>query len=67
MSNEHTDWLRDQASDIMLDNGTLKNIEYCESFHCGYITIGEDYDWHRRVFFIWNDDLDGWSYREINP
>lgn len=52
MSNEYKDWLRDQASDIMLDNGTLKNIEYCESFHGGYITIGEDYDWCRRVFLF---------------
>lgn len=65
MSNEYKDWLRDTATDILLDRELIKHIEYCESMYHGYIAIGIDYNWQRHMFFIWNDENEGWYYREV--
>lgn len=65
MSNEYEDWSRDEAADYLLNNNLVERIEYCEPMHYGYIAIGQELDETRHIFFVWNDDLDGWSYREI--
>ena len=65
MSNEYKDWLRDTAANYLLDCRLAKSIEYCEPMQGGYIAICEGFDWERHVFFVWDDDLEGWSYREI--
>ena len=65
MNDEYEDWLRDTAADYLLDNNLVRHIEYCEPMHYGYIAIGQELDGTRHIFFVWNDDLDGWSYREI--
>lgn len=66
MSNEYKDWLRDKAADYLLDCYLVERIEYCEPIGDGYIAIGEGRDWARHVFFVWDDDVEGWSYREIS-
>lgn len=65
MSDAYKDWLRDKAADYLLDNGLVERIEYCEPMQYGYIAVGEGRDWARHIFFIWDDDLEGWSYKEI--
>ena len=65
MSNEYKDWLKDKVADYLLDCYLVKRIEYCEPMQSGYIVIGEGLDWERHVFFVWDDDIEGWSYKEI--
>lgn len=66
MSNEYKDYLQDSACDVLLDQGILKRIDMSDTFHGGFIILGYDFNFQKRLYFVWNDDIDGWDYREIN-
>lgn len=64
MSNEHKDWLMDQAQDFMLINEYIDRIEYTDSFKHGYLIIGLK-NWVRQAYYVWWEEPDGWACYQL--
>ena len=66
MSNEYKDWLQDASQDYLLNNiYMIKEIEYMTEFNDGYLMICKHMDGSKSPYFVWLDDCDGWSYKEV--
>ena len=66
MSNEYRDWCWDTAQDYLLNNiYIIEEIEYMTEFNDGYLMICKHTDNSKGTYFVWLDDCDGWSYKEI--
>lgn len=66
MSNEYKDYLYDTIYEIISDNNLLYKIEYYTQIKSStFVVIGYDEYNTFKVYKIWLDDLDGWSYKEI--
>lgn len=66
MSNEYGDWLLDTAQDYLLNEVyMIQKIESTTPFQDGYLMICEHTDDSKGVYFVWNDDDYGWSYKEV--
>ena len=66
MSNEYKDWYEDRAYDVIIENNLIRRIEYSTKWYDGFLFIGYAPDWNEKVaYFVWLDDIDGWSYRQI--
>ena len=67
MSNEYKDYMLDRAQDCLLDTGYLRRTEYCTEWGSGYLVVGYSPEWSKKVYFVWLDDVEGWSFREVFP
>lgn len=67
MSNEYRDYMWDCAQNCILDANCIKKVEYCTEWNYGYLIVGYSPEWRKKVYFVWNDDVEGWSFREIFP
>ena len=65
MSNEYNDWCWDAAQDYLLENNLLKKIEGIIKYNDGYLITGFSNYNEQETYFVWLDDIDGWSYRQI--
>lgn len=66
MSNEYKDWLEDRACEVMEETGLVSRIIYYTKWYDGFLFIGMSTNTHEKVaYFVWLDDIDGWSYRQI--
>ena len=67
MSNEYKDWLWDTAQDYLLNEVyMIEEIEYMTEYDYGYSILCRHTDGSKRVYFVWNDEDWGWSYRSID-
>lgn len=67
MSNEYKDYMYDRAQEYLLDTDYVRKIEYCTEWKYGYLIVGRSSDGQRNAYFVWLDDIEGWSFREIFP
>lgn len=66
MSNEYKDWLWDAAQDYLLNEVyIIEKVEYITEFEDGYLIIGKHTDGSRGLYFVWLDEINGWSYKKI--
>ena len=65
MSNEYKDWLWDTAQDYLLENCLLNKIKGITKWDDGFLINGQDEYGVAKVYFVWLDDIDGWSYKII--
>ena len=65
MSNEYKDWLWDMSQEYLLENCLLNKIESCTKRDDGFLINGYDEYGSFKVYFVWLDDVDGWSYRTV--
>ena len=65
MSNEYKDWLYDAAQDYLLENELLNKINYVSPQVNGFFIYGEGDYGQLKTYFVWLDDIEGWSYRTI--
>jgi len=67
MSNEYKDYMCDRAQEYLLDTNYVRRTEYCTEWGSGYLIVGYSPEWRKKVFFVWLDDVEGWSFREVFP
>ena len=66
MSNEYKDWYWDAAQDYLVNEVyMIEEIEYMTEFEDGYLVICRHTDGSRGAYFVWLDEVSGWSYKEI--
>ena len=66
MSNEYKDWCWDAAQDYLVNEVyMIEEVEYMTEFEDGYLVICRHTDGSRGPYFVWNDDDNGWSYKEV--
>ena len=65
MSDEYKDWLWDAAQEYVLENEYMRSINYFTTWNDGYLAIGKNMYDDNVMFFIWLDDIDGWSCDSI--
>lgn len=65
MSNEYKDYMYDCAQEYLLNTGYVRSIEYCTEWKYGYLIVGYSSDGQKNAYFVWSDDIEGWSFREI--
>lgn len=66
MSNEWKDYLWDAAQDYLLNEVyMIKKVEYITEFNDGYLMICKHMDGSKGSYFVWLDEINGWSYKEM--
>lgn len=66
MSNEYKDWCWDAAQEYLLNEVyMIEEIEHVAKYNEGYLIICKHADCSRGLYFVWLDEIDGWSYKEI--
>ena len=65
MSNEYRDWCWDTAQDYLLENNYLAIIDHFTKWDDGFLAIGRLQEGTQIAYFVWLDDLDGWSHRQV--
>ena len=65
MSNEYKEWKRDAAQDYLLENELLNKINHVSPQVNGFFIHGESNYGEYRTYFVWLDEVEGWSYRTV--
>ncbi len=66
MSNEYKDWCWDAAQDYLLNEVfMIEEIEYMTEYDYGYLIIGRHTEGSKGAYFVWLDEINGWSYKSI--
>ncbi len=65
MSNEYKDWLWDAAQECALDNECVQSIDYFTAWEDGYLALCTGVYGDKIMYFIWLDDINGWSCKLI--
>lgn len=66
MSNEWKDYLWDAAQEYLLNEVyMIEKIEHVAEYNDGYLMICKHADGSRGLYFVWLDEIDGWSYKDI--
>ena len=50
---------------VIVQKGQFKEVECMTEFNDGYLIICKHMDGSKGSYFVWLDDCDGWSYKEI--
>ena len=55
----------DTVREYLLASGQVNDIEYITDYGEGYICICRTDDGVKEIYFVWLDEVDGWSWTQI--
>ena len=65
VSNEYKDWSWDAAQEFLLNSENLTKIKSVTTWDDGFLVTGERGLETQVAYFVWLDDVDGWSYKQF--